>query len=279
MFEMGPLEARAYLDAEIMAIEAESAAVGSIEEQLVEAGGRSTPVRLYRPGKGEFPALVLIHGAGFVAGSLDTHDNLARYLCANAKVIVASVGYTNAPEGKFPLPLEQCYDVLVWAKTIGADGRVAVAGDSAGGTMAAALCLLARDRSGPPIDLQVLINPAPDLRCGGTLEPQGDVLDELRWPATMYVNSPKDTYNPYVSPMAAEDFSGLPPALVLLAEFDSLRKDGQLYADKLAAAGVPTEVYCQMGVGHLAGDGARASSVATESLDVAVDAIRRIQRL
>lgn len=104
------------------------------------------------------------------------------------------------------------------------------------------------------------------------------MLDELRWPATMYVNSPEETYNPYVSPMAAEDFSGLPPALVLLAEFDNLLKDGQLYADKLAAAGVPTEVYCQMGVGHLAGDGARASSVATESLDVAVDAVRGIQR-
>lgn len=70
----------------------------------------------------------MIHGAGFVAGSLDTHDNLARYLCANAKVIVASVGYTNAPEGKFPLPLEQCYDVLVWAKSIGVNGRVSAVG-------------------------------------------------------------------------------------------------------------------------------------------------------
>ena len=132
-----------------------------------------------------------------MAGNLDTHDNLARYLCRGVQALVVSVGYQNSPEGKFPLPLEQCYDALLWivdhAQEFHADiTRLAVVGDSAGGNMAAALCLLDRDRKGPTIDLQVLINPVLDLTSGGTLQRQGDALDNERWYATQYVQNPND---------------------------------------------------------------------------------------
>jgi len=123
-------------------------------------------------------------------------------------------------------------------------------------------------------DLQVLINPAPDLTCNGTLERKDDGLDILRWQAIQYLTNPNEASNPYVSPLKATDLTRLPAALVLLAEKDDLREAGQQYADRLVLANVPTQVYCQMGTNHLAGHGARASLQARESLDVAVKAIK-----
>ncbi len=149
-------------------------------------------------------------------------------------------------------------------------------GDSAGGNMAAALCLLVRDRKGPTIDLQVLINPAPDLTGNGTIQRQNDGLDLIRWYATQYVADPNDVNSPYVSPIMAKDLTNLPSAVIILAEKDDLRRDGQRYADRLISAGIPTNVYIQWGIEHLAGNGARASSVARESLGVGVAALRGV---
>jgi acetyl esterase len=157
----------------------------------------------------------------------------------------------------------------------GDSSRLAVVGDSGGGTLAAALCLITRDRQGPKIALQVLINPATDLTCGGTLERQNDLLDPLRWFATQYVSTAQDVNLPLVSPLLANDLSKLPSALVLLAEQDPVRESGQKYAERLQAAGVPTEIYCQMGAPHLAGYGARAAPLAQESLHVACQALQR----
>jgi acetyl esterase len=153
--------------------------------------------------------------------------------------------------------------------------KIAVVGDSAGGNMTAALCLMNRDRKGPSLSLQVLINPAPDLTCNGTILRQNDALDLLRWQAVQYVSDPNDVNHPYVSPAIASDLRNLPPAVVILAEQDDLREAGQKYADRLQAGGVPIHVYCQRGVNHLAGHGARASSYARESLDVAVTEIQK----
>ncbi len=281
-WDMTPEMVREKINQRIMSIEAPIPAVWSVENRVVKEKERNTPIRIYTPDqRNNFPVILMIHGGAWVAGNLDTHDNLARYLCSKTKAIVVSVGYTNSPEGKFPLPLEQCYDTLVWitnqrnefsAKAT----KIAVVGDSAGGNMAAALCLMARDRSGPKIDLQVLINPAPDLTCNGTIERKDDALDILRWQAFQYVSNPADINNPYVSPSAATELGGLPAAVVLLAEKDDLHDAGQKYADRLHAAGVPTFVYCQQGIGHLAGDGAKASLRAQESLDVAITALQKI---
>ncbi len=279
-WDMTPVQVRERINQSIMEIEAPVPEVLSTEDRFIHAGARSTPLRIYRPnGSKDLPIILFIHGGAWVAGSLDTHDNLARYLCIHTEALVISVGYLNAPEGKFPLPLEQCYDALTWitehAGEYSADSsRLAVVGDSAGGNMAAALCLMARDQSGPSIDMQVLINPALDLTGSGTIERQNDSLDKMRWQAVQYLSNPQDANHCYVSPILASDLNGLPKAVILLAEFDELREVGQKYADRLEASGVSTFVYCQMGIGHLAGHGARASHLATESLNVAVGALK-----
>jgi acetyl esterase len=279
-WDMSPDEVRERINQRIMAVDAPTPAVDSIIERCISRDQRNTPLRIYKPINGnDSPIILLIHGGAWVAGNLDTHDNLARYLCSEAQAVVISVGYLNSPEGKFPLPLEQCYDALLWAtehanECFGDASRLAVVGDSAGGNMAAALCLMARDRSGPKIGLQVLINPVLDLTTYGTVERQGDVLDILRWQVVQYLSNPSDASHCYVSPQLANDFRGVPAAVILLAEKDELRDNGQKYADQLLAAGIPTQVYCQQGVGHLAGDGARASLRARESLDIAVTALK-----
>ena len=140
-WNMGPYEVRDEINQRIMAIEAPTLRVYSVVDQVVYSSSRSTPIRIYTPTDGHsFPMILLIHGGAWVAGNLDTHDNLARYLCSEAETVVASVGYLNAPEGKFPLPLEQCYDALIWiirhaTEMAGDASRLTLGGDSAGGNM------------------------------------------------------------------------------------------------------------------------------------------------
>lgn len=279
-WDMKPEEVRKQFNDKAFAIKAEKPDVQNVKNITINQDGRTTPLRIYIPNEQEnFPIILFIHGGAWVAGNLDTHDNLARYLCRGVQALVVSVEYLNSPEGKFPLPLEQCNDALLWivqhAQEFHADTkRLAVVGDSAGGNIAAALCLLVRDRKGPTIDLQVLINPVVDLTSGGTIQRQGDAHDNERWYTTQYVRNADDVMNPYVSPIMAKDLTNLPPALIILAENDAFRKDDQRYADRLKEAGIATNTYTQWGVGHLAGNGARASMLARESLDVAVAALR-----
>ncbi|HSX03236.1 MAG TPA: alpha/beta hydrolase [Rhabdochlamydiaceae bacterium] len=280
-WQQDPKEVGEMINQRCLAKEGEKCAVAQVVDQEVICGERTTPIRLYVPQSTQqsLSAILLIHGGAWVGGSLDTHDNLARYLCNKASSIVISVGYLNSPEGKFPLPLKQCYDALLWIQNQkhiwGIDTeRIAVVGDSAGGNMAAALCLMVRDRKGPPISLQILINPAPDLTGKGSLQPQGDAWDVMRWQALCYVNDPIEVYHPYVSPAVAKDLTQLPPALILLAEKDFLFEDGKRYYERLKEAGVASEFYIQDGIGHLGCDGAAATKNAQESLDQAVAALR-----
>jgi len=279
-WDMTPEIVREKINQRIMSIEAPTPVVATVVDRTIHRDNRATPIRIYKPNtQNNLPVILLIHGGAWVAGNLDTHDNLARYLCSRTLAIVVSVDYLNAPEGKYPFSLEQCYDALTWISEnrnefSSIDSGLAVVGDSAGGNMAAALCLMARDRSGPSINLQVLINPAPDLACNGTIFRKNDSLDNLRWQAFQYLSDPQDANHPYVSPLKAEDLSNLPPALILVAEQDDLRIAGEQYGQRLQAANVPAQIYCQKRINHLAGDGARASSKAEESLNVAVSAIQ-----
>lgn len=281
LLEMDPHEVRELINKRIMTIEADQPVVSRVIETEIGSNSQKMPVRIYYPNSKEnLPLVLLIHGGGWVAGNLETHDNMARYLCQNGQVVILSVGYDNSPENKFPGPLEQCYDALLWAfeeaDVLHIDSsKISIIGDSAGGNMAAALCLLARDRQGPTINLQILLNPSPDLTCRGTLERQDDSLDELRWFVTQYVTHVDDVYSTYASPMIASNLSRLPPALVILAEMDALYIDGEKYADRLTAFNIPTIKYIQYGIGHLAGNAARASKLAQESLDIAVEALRK----
>ncbi len=280
-WDMTVEEVRQGINQRIMNIEAPTPPVAAIQNRCIENRQRMTPVRIYFPNKKkDLPLILFLHGGAWIAGNLDTHDNLARYLCSQTEAIVVSVGYTNAPEGKFPLQLQQSTDALTWMmdpqNALGADySRLAVVGDSGGANMAAALCLMVRDQKGPKIDIQVLINPVLDLTCEGTIARQNDHLDRLRWQVVQYLENPEQANNPYISPLKADDLRGLPEAMIILSEKDDFRESGQNYADRLCEAGVPTHVYCQLGGQHLAGDGAKASFRARESLDAGVEALQK----
>jgi acetyl esterase len=218
-------------------------------------------VRVYRPAATRpLPVLVYLHGGGWALGDLDMQDDTCRRLAAGASCVVVSVDYRLAPEHRFPAALDDAYNVLAWSRTHareigGAPGRLAVAGGSAGGNLAAAAALGARDAGDPSLELQVLIYPALD---SSMTEPSytenatGYMLsrDMMTWFWGQYVPEPAEARNPLASPSFAADLSGLPPALVETAEFDPLRDEGERYARRLAAAGVDVELNRHNGLIH-----------------------------
>ncbi len=208
-------------------------------------------LRVFTPeGQGPFPAVVYFHGGGWVLGDVSTHDALCRRLANAAKCVVVSVDYPRSPEAKFPVPFDESYAatkrVVEQAQKFNIDAnRVAVAGDSAGANLAAAVALKARDESGPSIDFLLLIYPVTSSGCDtGTYDEfaEGFGLSKasMLWFWQQYLSSEEDGRNPYASPLMAESFSGLPPTHVLTAEYDVLREEGESFAAKLQEAGVPT---------------------------------------
>ncbi len=227
-------------------------------------GGAEIPVRIYTPdgdgGPAGWPVVVMYHGGGFIAGSPDSHDGGARELCAQAEAIVVSVDYRLAPEHKFPAAAEDCHAALRWAaahaRELGGDPtRLAITGDSAGGNLAAAVALMNRDRGGPPIALQALVYPVIDPACdspSAVANREGYLLTtaSMQWMWSEYVNGADDHANPYAAPVAAASLAGLPPALIITAEFDPLRDEGEAYGRALAAAGVPVTISRYDGMIH-----------------------------
>ena len=225
--------------------------LAKVEDRAIPGSGAQIPLRIYTPeGTGPFPVLSWFHGGGWVLGNLDTSDATARYLAVEAGCVVVSVDYRLAPEAKFPVPFDDCYAATEWiaqnAAAINADpNKIAVGGDSAGGNLAAAVALKARDRRGPSLALQLLVYPvtARDFSTGSYRQNADGYLlttDAMKWFWDHYLANEADAANPYATPMAAKDLSGLPPALVITAEFDPLRDEGEAYAQRLKAAGVAT---------------------------------------
>jgi len=221
--------------------------VGAAVDREIPGPDGELPIRVYQPdASGPFPTLVFFHGGGFVVGSIASHDRLCRLLTRETGCVVVSVGYRLAPEHPFPAAVEDAYAATEWAaensEALASDGRLAVAGDSAGGTLAAVVALMAAERDGPDIGYQGLIYPAvgvePDQ--ASVEENDGIVLSkgDLEWFRDCYYGSDVHLRNPYADPSNPCDRSGLPPATVVTAGFDPLRDGGVAYADQLESAGV-----------------------------------------
>jgi acetyl esterase len=256
----------------------DSAAAGEPDE---DAEDRSIPgpagalrIRIYRPrGQAPAPLVAFFHGGGWVIGDIDTHDGSCRILSRRTGAVVVSVDYRLSPEHRFPAALDDCRAATAWmaahAEELGGDpGSLAVAGDSAGGNLAALVAIRARG-DGPALTAQALVYPATDFsRVYPSLEANGEgyllTADAISWFSAQYLGD-HDRGDPAASPLL-NDLTGLPPAVVATAEFDPLRDEGRAYAEALAAAGVavrhfdfPGLVHGFMGMGAMSPGSARAT--------------------
>lgn len=248
--QLSVADARAEFDAFMSLLGGRAAPVGEIVDRTIEGPAGRLRVRIYRPaGTADrvLPAILYFHGGGWTIGSLEGYDLACRYFCARSGCAVISVDYRLAPEHKFPAAIDDAVAAYRWlaseAAGMGLDpARIVVAGDSAGGTIAAVLAQLVRADARPPF-LQWLIYPAADLggdsasyrSCG-----EGFLLtrSDMEWFRNHYLNDPAEIDDPRVSPLKATDLAGVAPALVFTAGFDPLRDEGQAYAERLRVAGV-----------------------------------------
>ncbi|MFN4213989.1 alpha/beta hydrolase [Exiguobacterium sp.] len=235
--------------------------VHDVENLEMALSGRSIPARIYRANDSIAPTLVYYHGGGYVTGSLDTHDAICRTLANEADCTVISVGYRLAPEHKFPAAVEDAYDALAWvaehAETLRVDAsRLAVGGDSAGGTLATVSALIALERGGPAVTHQLLFYPVTGTEENLPLSlieyANGYLLDEglIRWFQHQYFNDEKELTDPYASPILSPYLEKLPPTTLLTAEYDPLRDLGRAYANKLVSLGVPVDYKNYAGLIH-----------------------------
>jgi acetyl esterase len=250
--EQGPQEARRLNRMRVPKLAGEPEPVARIEDLRVPGPQGPIRGRIYAPVRGEsLPALLYMHGGGWVVGDIDSHDSVCRALAGRAGCMVLSLDYRLAPEHRFPAALEDSWAGLVWlhenAAAIGADpDRLAVGGDSSGGNLAAVVARWARERGGPRIAAQVLIYPVtnydlntPSYATMGT--GYGLTRESMRWYWEQYLADPDDGASPDASPLRASDLTGLAPALVITCELDPLASEGSAYAAALGAACVLVE--------------------------------------
>ncbi|MBS4214147.1 MULTISPECIES: alpha/beta hydrolase [Neobacillus] len=235
--------------------------VAKVEEYMIPVENGEIKARIYTPeGEGPFPIFIYLHGGGWVLGDLDTADAPCRSLTNQAECIVVSVEYRLAPEHKFPIPLEDCYEAAKWVANYakewkGDPTRIAIGGDSAGGNLAASVAIKARDQGGPTFVSQVLIYPVTDASFNTpSYKESGEgyflTQENMEWFSQQYLQKEEDKLNVFVAPLLAENLSMLPPALVITAEYDPLRDEGMAYAKRLHLAGVQVESTCYEGMIH-----------------------------
>jgi len=235
--------------------------VHKVENRKIPGPAGDLPVRVYTPASKPNGILVYFHGGGWVVGDLESHDYVCRVLTNATGCVVTAIDYRLAPEHKFPAAPEDCYAATKWvaqnAAALGSDAdHIAVGGDSAGGNLAAAVALMARDRGGPRIRHQMLIYPVTDAAMDTPSHNQftadGFVLSkaDMEWFWGHYLASPKDGENPYASPLRAKDLKNLPPAHIITASHDPLRDEGEAFAEKLKHAGNQVKVKRYNGVVH-----------------------------
>ncbi|QYJ81353.1 alpha/beta hydrolase [Shewanella aegiceratis] len=240
-------------------------AVSEVIHSFIPGPTADLPVRIYRPlgievPEAGAPALIFIHGSGWVVSNIETNDHFSRALANRTGAVVIAVNYQKAPEHKFPIPMDDCYNATLWvfeqAKALGLDPkRIGIMGDSAGGNLAAAVTLRLRDEMGPLLACQVLVYPAVHYGWdtdSAKLHGTGYLLqrESMKYYWGHYLRSPADGQNPYCSPLDAASHSCLPPALIYTAEYDPLCDDGFNYAQKLKLAGVPVSYKMYEGTIH-----------------------------
>ena len=255
-------EIRERLNRDSTKLSKEPISFSNIKNITIEINSEKIRVRIYTPEEGDkFPIIIYAHGGSWISGNLDTHDSICRKLSHNIKAIVISVDYRLAPENPFPAALNDVYNILQWtsqnAKNINGDEKlIAIVGDSAGGNLSSVVSLMARDKEGPNITCQVLIYPSTNI----------DQLNSESWSyfandfnisteemekyISLYVPKKEDRKNSYASPLLTKDFKGLPDTLIITAEIDPLRDEGEAYGNKLKEAGNKVEVRRINGVTH-----------------------------
>ncbi|MRH41158.1 alpha/beta hydrolase fold domain-containing protein [Aquibacillus halophilus] len=224
--------------------------VGRVEDRTIPGPDGEIPVRIYTPhGQGPFPALIYFHGGGWVLGDLNSSDTSCRLLTNGVNCVVISVDYRLAPEHKFPAAVNDAYATTRWVADNASSIEVnpnclAVGGDSAGGNLAAVVAMMARDKAGPILSYQLLIYPIVNYNFDSNSYHEnatGYMLtrDSMIWYWNHYLHNKDEGNHPYASPLQADDLNSLPPTLVITAEYDPLRDEGEAYAKRLKEAGVP----------------------------------------
>jgi acetyl esterase/lipase len=257
-----------------------------VDERVMVRDGHEVPVRIYTPpnsGDGLLPVIVYYHGGGWISGSLGTHHTTCEHLAVDTGYKVVSVDYRLAPEHKFPLGLQDCCDVTEWVAMMGPSlgvdrNKIVVGGDSAGGNLAAAVAIWARDYDGPKIAFQLLIYPVIDsVKISQSRQEfsEGFFLEQvgMNWCTEHYVNAPEERSMWQVSPIYVDSCAGLPPAHVITAGYDILKDEGKAYADALSEAGVPTTyveyrdvIHGFLGFGNALSPAREASMLAGEEM-------------
>ncbi|WP_043929737.1 alpha/beta hydrolase [Bacillus sp. EB01] len=258
-----PEEHRKMFDNPILPVE-KRVQVHSVEERTVPTAEADIPVRIYTPKESDsYPLLMYFHGGAFFSGTLESHDEVVRPICYESGYKVISVGYRLAPEHPFPAGLNDCYNVTKWAAEhkdeLNWDGEnLAIAGDSSGGNFVAAIALMAREKQEFTLTKQVLYYPSLDLDFSEFRYPsliengkgyfvESDQLAEMN---SFYLLGGVDTDDPLVSPIREENLESLPPALIITAEYDPFRDEGELFAENLKKFGVYVETKRYEGVTH-----------------------------
>ena len=259
MHERTPEDARTYR-AGLAALSGPAPKMARVEEHTIEQSDGSFWIRVLVPIEPPAGVIVYYHGGGWVVGSIDESDTLGRKLAERTSCAVVMVDYRLAPEHRYPVAVDDSYAALEWAaanmnEIAGGEVPLIVAGDSAGGNLSAVMAVRARDRNGPEIAMQVLIYPVTDANFDrpSYLDPENQLLltrDSMIWFFDHYIPDPARRTEPDASPLYTEDLSGLPPAVVLTAEHDPLRDEGEEYAQRLEDAGVEVNLQRHKGQMH-----------------------------
>lgn len=264
--------------------------VGSVTNRVVKTAKRDTPIRIYYPKtEGDHPVFIWIHGGGFVLGSIEVYDSICRSITNNADCAVVAIEYGLSPEHKFPEPVEECYQVAKWVFE-NAEGlkikpdKIAIGGDSVGGTLSAVISQLSRDRGDFSIAYQVEINAMFDLL--GETKPLSRVENAKGYRLTtqaiqgfyvpQYLNDLSEAKSSLASPLLAEKFEGLPPACIITSEYDPLRDEGEHYAKRLEESGVDVCLKRYDGIIHGFFNMQKTLKEARDALDLVCEKLREV---